>query len=70
MSITGKIIYLIAFNIMGTSITAWLIALMNHYTLPLALLTGTSLLVINIMKVRGMWIDQKIKLKNLKDKNG
>lgn len=70
MSITAKIIYLIAFNIMGTSITAWLITLMNSYTLPLALLTGTSLLIINIMKVRGMWIDQKIKLKNLKDKNG
>lgn len=74
MNIIAKIINLVAFNVMGTSITAWLISLINSYTLPLALLTGTSLLVINIMKIRGMMIeqrirkiDEKIKLKKLEN---
>ena len=62
-----KLIYVICYNVMGSSITIWLVSLWNSYTLTLAFLTGLSLLVINVFKIRGMIIDQKIKLKELKE---
>ena len=66
--IISKIINLLAFNVLGASVTAWLVTFWNTYTLALAVLTGTSLLIINIMKIRGMWIDQKLKMKELNKK--
>lgn len=65
MNVFLKIVNLVFFNLLGGSVTLWLISFMNSWSYALAICTGISLLIINIMKIRGMYIDQKIKLKRM-----
>jgi len=68
MNTVIKIMNLIFFNLLGGSVTLWLVSFMNAWSYTLAICTGTSLLIINILKIRGMLIDQRNKKLDEKSK--
>jgi len=62
-----SILNYIGLNMVGTSVTLWLVTFFSQYGIVLASLTGTSILIMNGFKIYGMYLDNRIKKKELDD---
>ena len=56
----------ISLNITGSSVTAWLLSLMNGWSNCIAVLVAMSILVMNGYKIYGIHLDNMLKKKELK----
>jgi len=57
----------ISLNIVGGSVTAWLSAFQTTSNNVIAILVGLSILVMNGFKVYNIYLDSKLKNKNLNE---
>ena len=55
-------------NIIGFSVSGWLVSLLNNFGTVVAAFVGISVIILNIVKMQGLLLDNKIKKKKLDGK--
>ena len=54
-------------NVVGVSVSGWLLSLLNNFGTCVAALVGVSVVILNCIKIYGVHLDNKIKKKKLND---
>ena len=60
-------IELFALNVVGFSVTGWLVSFANTFSVLVAAFVGLSVVALNLVKLYGVHLDNKLKKKKLKD---
>ena len=57
----------ISFNVVGVISTTWIASLLTNWSSLMAILVGISIIIMNVYKIKGIILDNKLKNKELND---
>jgi len=57
----------ISLNIVGVISTTWIASLLTNWSSLMAILVGISIIIMNVYKIKGIILDNKLKNKELND---
>ena len=60
-------IELACLNVVGFSVTGWLVSFTNTFSVLVAAFVGLSVIALNVVKLYGVHLDNKIKKKKLNE---
>ena len=57
----------ISLNVVGVISTTWIASLLTNWSSLMAILVGISIIIMNVYKIQGIILDNKLKNKELND---